>query len=125
MRYGPGTEYDRLGVAEAGATFTITARHTQLPWVQISYPPSPNGYGWVATDLLSIQGDLNSVQPISQTNFYLPTLTPTPSMVDQAAIGQISPEFAALGATLWDNMIKAGFDPQTTRFGALYLQNLK
>jgi uncharacterized protein YraI len=125
VRYGPGTEYDRLGVAEAGATFTITARHTQLPWVQISYPQSPNGYGWVATDLLNIQGDLDTVQQISQINFYLPTLTPTPSMVDQAAIGQISPEFAALGAKLWDNMIKADFDPQTTRFGALYLQNLK
>jgi uncharacterized protein YraI/beta-lactamase class A len=125
VRYGPGTQYDRLGVAEAGAAFTITARHTEIPWVQIAYPPSPNGYGWVATDLLDIQGDLNTVQPISQTNFYLPTLTPTPSMVDQAAIGQISPEFAALGAKLWDNMIKADFDPQTTRFGALYLQNLK
>ena len=46
-------------------------------------------------------------------------------MVDQAAIGQISPEFAALGAKLWENMIKADFDPQTTRFGALYLQNLQ
>ncbi|MEO8393481.1 MAG: serine hydrolase [Chloroflexota bacterium] len=125
VRYGPGTEYDRLGVAEAGATFPITARHTGLPWVQISYPQSPNGYGWVAVDLLDIQGDLDTVQQISQTNFYLPTLTPTPSMVDSAAIGQISPEFAALGATLWDNMIEAGFDPQTTRFGALYLQNLQ
>ncbi len=125
VRYGPGTEYDRLGVAEAGDTFTITARHTLLPWVQISYPESPNGYGWIAIDLLDIQGNLDNVQQISQTNFYLPTLTPTPSMVDSAAIGQISPAFAALGAKLWDNMIKAGFDPQTTRFGALYLQNLQ
>jgi uncharacterized protein YraI len=87
VRYGPGTEYDRLGVAEAGATFEITARHTQLPWVQINYPQSPNGYGWVATDLLDIQGDLDTVQQISQTNFHLATLTPTPSIVDQAAIG--------------------------------------
>ncbi|HVU14812.1 MAG TPA: serine hydrolase [Phototrophicaceae bacterium] len=125
VRYGPGTDYDRLGVAEAGATFVITARHTTLPWVQISYPQSPNGFGWVATDLLTIQGDLNNVPPVSQTSFYLPTLTPTPSLIDQAAIGQISPEFAQLGAQIWNNMLKLDFDPATSRLGAFYLMSLK
>ncbi len=125
IRYGPGTEYDRVGVGEAGDTFAITARHTQLPWVQIDYPPSPNGLGWIAADLLQINGDLNSVTPISQTTFNLPTLTPTPSVVERAAIGDISPEFATLGAQLWNNMLAADFDPQTSRLGALYLMNLK
>lgn len=125
LRYGPGTEYDRLGVAEAGEVFAITGRHTDLPWVQISYPPSPNGYAWVATDLLEITGSLDSVTPISQTSFYLPTLTPTASIVEQAAIGDVSPEFAALGAKLWERMLTADFDPQTSRFGALFLMNLK
>lgn len=125
LRYGPGTEYDRLGVAEAGEVFAITGRHTTLPWVQISYPASPNGYAWVATDLLEITGNLDSVTPISQTSFYLPTLTPTPSVADQAAIGSVSPEFAALGARLWERMLAAEFDPATSRFGALYLMNLK
>ncbi len=125
VRYGPGTEYDRIGVAEAGDSFVITARHTQLPWVQVSYPQSPNGFGWIAVDLLDIQGDLNSVPPISQTSFYLPTLTPTPSIVEQAAVGEVSPEFAALGAKLWDHLIQADFDPQTSRLGALFLMNLK
>ncbi len=125
VRYGPGTEYDRLGVAEAGQVFAITGRHTDLPWVQISYPQSPNGYGWVATDLLQITGDLNSVRQISQTSFHLATLTPTPSVAQQAAVGQVSPEFAALGAKLWQRMIDANFDPETTQFGALFLQSLK
>ncbi len=125
IRYGPGTEYDRIGVAEAGDTFTITAHHTQLPWVQISYPDSPNGLGWIAADLLEINGDLNSVTPISQTVFNLPPLTPTPSVVERAAIGDISPEFAALGAQLWNNLLASDFDPQTSRLGAVYLMNLK
>ncbi len=125
IRYGPGTDYDRVGVAEAGESFEITARHTLLPWVQIAYPASPNGYGWVAADLLDIQGNLDSVQQISQTNLHLPTLTPTPSIVEQAAVGEVSPEFAALGEKLWNRMLEADFDPQTSRLGALFVMNLK
>jgi beta-lactamase class A len=125
IRYGPGTNYDRIGVGKEGDVFPITARHTQYSWVQITYPDSPNGFGWIATDLLQIQGDLNSVPPISNTNLLLPTLPPTPSVVDRAAIGTISPEFAALGARLWDRMEAADFDPATSRLGALYLKNLK
>lgn len=124
IRYGPGTEYDRLGVAQAGDVLTITARHTQLPWVQVSYTASPNGFGWVLAELLDIQGNLESVQAISQTTFRLPTLTPTPSVAQQAAVGDISPEFAALGDRLWNRMLDAQFDPQTSRLGALFVMNL-
>lgn len=125
IRYGPGTEYERIGVAQAGDVFTISAYHTQLPWVQINYPNSPTGFGWIAADLLDIEGSLDAVQPISQINFRLPTLTPTPSVVDQAAVGDISPEFAALGAQLWNRLLDAKFDPQTSRMGALFLMNLE
>lgn len=125
VRYGPGTEYERVGVAQAGEALTITARHTQFPWVQVSYPDSPSGYGWILIDLLDIQGNLDSVQQISDINLRLPTLTPTPSSAERAAIGDISPEFAALGETLWQRMLDADFDPQTSRFGGLFLMNLK
>ncbi len=125
IRYGPGTNYDRIGVGKEGDVFTITARHTQYSWVQIAYPDSPNGFGWIAVELLQIQGDLNSVPPISDTNLILPTLTATPSIVESAAIGTISPEFAALGTRLWNRMEAANFDPATSRLGALYLKNLK
>lgn len=125
VRYGPGTEYERLGVAQAGDILSIVAYHVQIPWVQVAYPSSPNGLGWVLVDLLEIQGSLNSLPAITQMTFSLPTLTPTPSMVDRAAVGEISPEFAALGASLWDRMIAANFDPATSRLGGLFVMNLK
>jgi uncharacterized protein YraI len=125
IRYGPGTEYERIGVANAGDSFPITGYHTQLPWVQIAYPASPTGYGWVLIDLLEIQGDVQTTAPITQTSFLLPTLTPTPSIVQQSTIGTASPEFEALGAQLWDRLIAANFDPQTSRVGSLFLMNLK
>lgn len=125
VRYGPGTEYERLGVAQAGDTLSIVAYHVQLPWVQVAYPSSPNGLGWVLVDLLEVQGNLTSLPAITQTTFSLPTLTPTPSVVDRSAVGEISPEFAALGSRLWDRMIAANFDPATSRLGGLFVMNLK
>ncbi len=126
IRYGPGTEYDRIGVAEAGDTFNITARHTQLPWVQISYPDSPNGFGWVAADLLEIHGDLNSVTPISQTSFSICRRSRrrprSPSAPPSATSARNSRRWArSCGITC----STPDFDPQTSRLGALYLMNLK
>lgn len=127
IRYAPGTQYERVGIGRAGEQFEITAWHTQFPWVQIAYPASPNGLAWVATDLLDIQGDISSLPSISQTQFSFATLTPTPSLVDTAAFGdvEISPEFRALGTELWNQMVEAGFDPQTSRMGALFLKSLE
>lgn len=127
IRYGPGTEYDRVGVGRAGEVYEILAWHTQLQWIQIRYDASPNGLAWVATDLLEIQGDLYALPSISQLTFALPTLTPTPSAVDSAQFGDVplSPEFRALGAELWDQMIAAGFDPQTSRLGAFFVKDLQ
>ena len=130
IRYAPGTEYPRIGVAQAGAVLEITAWHTQLPWVEINYPSSPNGRAWVAVDLLEIQGDLQSLPANTQMNFNLPTLTPTPSMLQQSTVlggtpTTLSPEFTALGDQLWNVMLSAGFDPQTSRFGALFLMDLQ
>jgi uncharacterized protein YraI len=130
IRYGPGLEYPRIGVARAGEEYEITARHTQFPWVQIRYPQAPNGYGWVANDLLDIQGDIYSVPATSQTVFDLPTLTPTPPVVqasnllDTTAI-PISPEFRVLGDQLWNMVLQAGFEPETSRMGALFLMDLR
>ncbi len=127
IRYAPGTEYERLGVGRAGDTYEITAWHTQLPWVQIRYDASPTGYAWVAIDLLEIQGDVYSLPSISQLRFGYPTLTPTPSAVDSAAFGDVplSPEFRALGANLWGQILDAGFDPQTSRLGSVFVMDLQ
>lgn len=130
IRYGPGVDFPRIGVARAGEVLNITAWHTQLPWVQIDYPPSPNGQAWVALDLLEIQGDLYALPSITQTNFNLPTLTPTPPAIQQGVLPgltpvPLSPEFSALASQLWDMMLAADFDPATSHFGALFLMDLE
>lgn len=130
IRFGPGVDYPRIGVAYPGERYQISAWHTQLPWLQIVYAESPNGFGWIAQDLLDIEGDVFSLPSITQTNLNLPTLTPTPAVV--VASGQdgspsvpLSPEFAALGNQLWDIVLNAGFDPATSRFGALFVMDLQ
>lgn len=130
VRYGPGVDFPRVGVAREGETFEITGWHTQLPWLQIRYPAAPNGFGWVAKDLLDIQGDVFSLPSISQTRFDLPTLTPTQPVVQASTIFSgtpvaVSPAFRALGDQLWAMMLQAGFEPETSRLGALFLLDLQ
>lgn len=129
IRYGPGVDYAIVGRAFAGDQLEITAYHTQLPWVQVRHADSPSGYAWIAVDLLEITGDLYSLPAISQTNFDLPTLTPTPSVLQSSnPLGEavnISPAFAALGERIWNQVLEAEFVPESRKFGALYIQNLQ
>lgn len=132
IRYRPDASAERLGVATAGEVFEVIGYHTQFPWVQIAYPASPNGTAWVAIDLLQITGDVFSTRAISTTNFNtLPTLTPTSAVLGTSSVlnaGEVVPvsaEFEALGNQLWNIMLEAGFDPATSRFGALYLHDLQ
>jgi len=130
IRYGPGTDYDRVGIAQAGERFEITAYHTQFDWVQVRYPDSPTGFAWIAESLLTIEGDIFTTQAISSTIFNLPTLTPTPSVI-QSSPGlsgdtvPLSPEFASLGSQLWNQVLELGFDPQTSRFASLFVLDLQ
>ncbi|MEQ8676267.1 MAG: serine hydrolase [Aggregatilineales bacterium] len=130
VRYGPGVEYDRLFVAQIGQRFEVTAYHTQLPWVQIRYAESPNGFAWIARDLLTFEGNPDLLPAISQTSFNLPTLTPTSAPIrtivpPNGETVPLSSSFQALGNRLWEVVFSAGFDPQTSRLGALYIQDLR
>lgn len=130
VRYGPGVDFPRIGVAQAGDSFQITGYHTQFPWVQIAFDDVAGGYGWIAIDLIEIQGNLYNTTAISQTNFDLPTLTPTPNAIQPINHlpslngSTISPELATLGDTLWQKLLDQGFDPQTSRVGSLFLMDL-
>lgn len=129
IRYGPGVDYPRIGVAQAGDTLELMRTHTTLPWVEFRYPASPSGTGWVAVDLIEVDGDLAALPATSQTTFALPSLTPTPSPVNLAAVlGEpsvpVSPEFAALGNDLFSQMLAAGFDPATSRLGSFFVMDL-
>lgn len=130
IRYGPGADYARVGFAEAGDRFEIIGQHTQYDWVQIRYPSAPNGVAWMSLPLLTVEGDLSSVQQISTTVFNLPTLTPTPSVIQ--AVGDeaqdtapLSPEFQQLGNALWQITLNSGFDPETSKFASLFLMDLQ
>ena len=121
IRYGPGIEYARLGVALAGQRFAVTGYHTQFPWLRIAFDSSPNGHGWIARDLLRVDGDVAITPAISQTRFDLPPLTATPSLTSAG----LSADLKALADELWALMLASGFDPQTSRFGALYVKDLR
>jgi beta-lactamase class A/uncharacterized protein YraI len=130
IRLGPGTEYARVGVGNAGDQFEIIAWHTQLPWFQVRYPASPNGAAWIASGLLETNGDVSSLPAISQMTFNLPVLTPTqPVLRSSAILGgtpvPLSPAFAQLGSQLWDIVLSSGFDPATSRFGALFVMDMQ
>lgn len=131
VRYGPGSDYPIVGVAQAGERFQITGTHTQFDWIQIRYDSSPTGFAWIFEPLLfNVQGDVASTQLIAQTAFNFPTLTPTPSVI-QSGSGlngetvQLSPAFANLGNRLFDLALNLGFDPQRSKFASLYLLDLQ
>ncbi|MFN8374271.1 MAG: serine hydrolase [Anaerolineae bacterium] len=130
IRFGPGVDYPRIGVAQAGDQFVVTGYHTQYPWIQISYAASPNGFGWVSNGLLEVRGDIYSLPAITQTRFILPATTATPQVVQQSLVlgataVPISPQFQALGDQLWEMILGAGFDPETSTLGALFLMDLQ
>lgn len=129
IRYGPGVEYPRIGVGRPGEVFAIIGTHTQLPWLRIAYTPSPTGEAWVAADLLQLAGPLTGLPATSQMNFAFPSLTPTPPVVQQnALLGDpvtLSPEFLALGDSIWQMMLDASFDPATSRLGAFFLMDVQ
>jgi len=107
LRYGPGVDYPRVGVAQAGTQLEIVGYSTQFEWVQVTWPEAPQGVAWVAINLLEIQGDIYSTTPVSRVDFSsLPTLTPTPAVLQSSLIRRegtpvpVSPEFAMLGQSL-------------------------
>lgn len=131
IRFGPGIDYPRIGVAREGDAFEVTAYHSVVPWVQIRYDAVAGGSGWVAIDLLDIEGNIYTLPSVSTMTFNLPTLTPTPDAVSAVAglpgfnSAPLSPEFKALGDDLWQKLLDAGFEPETSRLGSLFLMDLQ
>ena len=129
IRYGPGVEYPRVGVAFAGDQFAVTAYHTLYPWLRIRYDAAAGGQAWIARDLLETSGNIFNTPAISQTRFTLPPLTPTPVAVRASGINgeqalPLSAGLLNLANELWRLFLEAGFDPQTSRFGALFVLDL-
>ena len=130
VRYGPGVEYPRVHVAYAGERYEITGYHTQFPWVRIAFSGVPNNQAWIAEDLLDIEGNIFNTQAVTQARLALPTLSPTPSVISASNLpGQdavpLSTGFQVLGNNLWSYVLSNGFDPETSRFGALFVMDLQ
>ena len=129
IRYGPGIEYPRTGVAYAGNRFEITGYHTQYPWLRIQYADAAGGQAWVARDLLEITGNIFDTAAISLTRFSIPPLTPTPPAVHAIGINgrpslPLGGALQILANELWQLLLQNGFDPQASRFGALFMMDL-
>lgn len=131
VRYGPGQEYPRVGIVNAGDALEIIAWHTQVPWVEVRFPAAPTGSGWILLDLLDVEGDVYTLPSTTQTQFTLPTLTPTVSVVEVAAAlpggepARVSPSFRFLGDQVWSLMLESGFELGTRKLGAFYLMDLE
>ena len=130
IRYGPGIEYPRVGVAFAGERYEITGYHTQVPWVRIRFADIASQQAWIARDLLEISGGLSNAPAITQLQLNLPTLTATPAVIAASSmIGQapvpLGAGFQELGNDLWNLMLERGFDPEGSRFGALFVMDLQ
>ena len=130
IRYGPGIDYPRVGVAFAGERYEITGYHTQVPWVRIRFADIASQQAWIARDLLEISGGLSNAPAITQLQLNLPTLTATAAVITASGLAGQRPiplgaEFQALGNDLWDLMLEHGFDPAASRFGALFVMDLQ
>lgn len=131
IRQGPGVEYARIALGQAGERFRLTARHSQVPWVQVLDARGPTGRAWIALDLLDIEGDLADLPLFTQTVLHLPTLTPTPSLgqvsVLQGRAGrpQGAPvDLVAVARQAWDLALEAGFERESGQPAALYVVDL-
>ncbi len=79
VRGGPGTSYDILGQIQPGSIYSALGISPGREWVQIAYPPGPNGIGWVYSSYVNISGgELRIVEPPpTQTPLVTSTFDPT------------------------------------------------
>ena len=80
VRNGPGTVlYDIIGNMQPGESARALGVSPGRDWVQIVYPPGPDGVGWIHTSLITVSpGTLQIVEPPpTVTPRTTPTIDPT------------------------------------------------
>jgi len=73
VRFGPGTDYPVIGMANAGRPYPILAKDVAGDWWQVEYE---GNVGWLYAPLTQTQGDVSHV-PVAEHP--LPTIVPTPT----------------------------------------------
>ena len=112
VRNGPGTHYDSLGILPVDAVVWLTGRNETSSWLQIDFPNSPTGQGWIITGYVNAQ-DIKSLpvldssgKPLADQTATQSTLllfTPTPTIApaypdeDSATKPGTSQVFSPLG----------------------------
>jgi len=111
VRSGPGTDYDVLGMIQAGAALALTGKNEATTWLQVEYAAGADGKGWVtAAYVQTLQGDTASLPVLTASGAPVtsgPTLvpvTPTPTLGparadnDSSAVPAIQVTFSPSGA---------------------------
>ncbi|MEP7286795.1 MAG: serine hydrolase [Chloroflexota bacterium] len=132
VRYGPGTDFPRIGTINKGTKYPVLRRHTQFLWLEIAFPEVAGGRGWVFRSAVTVTGDVNSVPTTSESDFGYPTLTPTPAMVVTSVpvwtvtpAAALSDHLATLSNAIYDYMLSKHFEPGTDKVGSAFLMDLQ
>lgn len=65
VRTGPGTNYPIAGPGPAGESSKVVGRNADSSWLQVQYPLTADGKGWVYASLVQVNGDPATV-PVVQ-----------------------------------------------------------
>lgn len=131
VRYGPGTDFPRIGSISKGTQYPVLHRHSLFPWLEIAFDGVPSGRGWVFRQTVRVYGDLSKVPITSSRDFGYPTLTPTAQMIVTSV-----PPFTAtppgtndlvdkLASDIYDYLIQNKFEPGTDMQGSAFLLDLR
>jgi uncharacterized protein YraI/beta-lactamase class A len=132
VRYGPGTDFPRVGKITRGHAYAMVRRHARFLWYEIAFDGVASGRGWVYQGTVHVvSGDINQVPQTHDTKFSYPTLTPTPQKVVAAVPpGTVTPiafenqVMAQLSDNIYKYLLAQKFEPGTERQGSVFLMNL-
>ena len=65
IRTGPGTNYSIAGPGPAGETSPVVGRNADGSWLQVEYPLTADGTGWVFTELVEVSGNPETVEVVN------------------------------------------------------------
>ncbi|MEW5960471.1 MAG: SH3 domain-containing protein [Chloroflexota bacterium] len=64
VRTGPGTNYPIAGPGPAGESAKVLGRNADSSWLQVEYPLTADGTGWVYAKLVQVNGNPETVEVV-------------------------------------------------------------
>jgi uncharacterized protein YraI len=134
VRYGPGTDFPRIGTITKGTQYPVLRRHTLYPWLELGIPTVPGQRGWVFRSAVTVTGNLNSVPVTSVREFGYPTLTATPLKVVTSippwpnatpSAGNVDATLEKLSIDIYEYLLKQKFEPGTPQQASVFLMDMR